>query len=115
MNIDSIDPHFTGKEPNVRAVYDALMGALRKIGPVSESPKQTSIHLDRKNAFAAVSTRKAALILNFRNDYEITSPRLSKVEKFSAHRWMHYMKLEQPGEIDAELVKWLSDAYQIAG
>ncbi len=114
MDIESIDTHFTGKEPNVRVVYDALMGELRKLGPVKESPKQTSIHLDRSTAFAAVSTRKSALILNFRNDYEIKNPRLAKVEKHSAHRWMHYVKLEQPDQIDAELIQWLSDAYALA-
>ena len=59
----TIREHFEGKDPKVRAAYEAIVTASRHFGPMLESPKKTSIHLDRKSAFAGVATRKAALIV----------------------------------------------------
>lgn len=115
MNIESVKPHFDGKEPQVRAVYDRLLAALRAVGPVKESPKSTSIHLDNAYGFAGVNTRKNYLLLNFRTDYRIENPRVTKVEQHSARRFMHTVRLEKEADIDVELLKWLKDAYQLAG
>ena len=41
----TVDDHFAGKSPQVRKVYERLLDLLEKIGPVSEEPKKTSIHL----------------------------------------------------------------------
>jgi len=115
MDIESVDRHFVGKEPNVRVVYDRLLAGLRKFGPVKESPKQTSIHLDNASGFAGVNTRKSYLLLNFRTDYKVESSRITKIEQHSARRWMHTVRLESESDVDAELLKWLRDAYSLAG
>lgn len=114
-DIASVDIHFQGKEPNVRAVYDCLMLRLHELGPVTASPKQTSIHLDRTTGFAGINTRKSYLLLNFRTDYQVESPRITKVEKHSARRFMHTVKLQSETDVDDELLGWLRDAYELAG
>ena len=114
-NIDSIEMHFQGKDPQVRVVYDRLLSRLRELGPVSESPKQTSIHLDRASGFAGISTRKSYLLLNFRTDYKVDNPRIIKLEQHSARRFMHTVRLQSEAEVDDELLGWLRDAYEIAG
>jgi hypothetical protein len=114
-DIDSIDSHFQGKEPQVRAIYDCLLSRLREIGPVSEAPKQTSIHLDRASGFAGINTRKSYLLLNFRTSYPVENPRITKLEQHSARRFMHTVKLEHESDVDDELMGWLRDAYEIAG
>jgi hypothetical protein len=113
-NIESIETHFQGKEPQVRAIYDCLLTRLREFGPMTESPKQTSIHLDRANGFAGINTRKSYLLLNFRTDYRIENPRILKVEQHSARRFMHTVKLENESNVDDELIGWLKDAYKLA-
>jgi uncharacterized protein DUF5655 len=115
MDTGSVEAHFAAKDPNVQAVYNRLLAELRKIGPVKESPKQTSIHLDNANGFAGVNTRKSYLLLNFRTDYKIDNPRITKLEQHSARRFMHTVRLAQESEVDAELLKWLKDAYLLAG
>ncbi len=54
----TVDDQFTGKAPNVRAVYDYLVTQLRTFGPVHEEPKKTSIHLANTSGFAGVHMRK---------------------------------------------------------
>jgi len=114
VDIATIEPHFEGKEPIVRAIYDRLIASLKPFGAVKQSPKGTSIHLDNANGFAGVYTRKNYLLLHFRTDYKIEHPRITKIEQQSMRRFMHTVKLEKEGDIDAELLKWLKDAYALA-
>ena len=50
----SVKDHFTNKDPSIRALYDQLLSILQAFGPVTEDPKKTSIHLNRKSALAGV-------------------------------------------------------------
>jgi Domain of unknown function (DUF5655) len=106
--------HFAGREPNVQATYDALLKAARKLGPVEEQPKKTSIHLNRATAFAGVATQKAALVLTLKSATDIRSSRIRKHEQASANRWHVEVKLTTPADVDAELVKWLRSAYEMS-
>ena len=111
----SIDDHFAGREPNVRAIYAALLAAARKLGPVIEEPKKTSIHLVRKTAFAGVATRRDALWLTLKSASDLKSARIHKREKTSASRWHLELRLESPREVDGELKRWLKAAYELSG
>lgn len=111
----TIAQHFTGRDPAVKATYAALLQAARALGPVRQEPKKTSIHLVRTTAFAGVATQRAALILTLKAAADIKSPRIRKHEQASANRWHLDLRLEQPDEVDAELVTWLRAAYALAG
>lgn len=107
----TIESHFTDKSPTVREIYDRLIKALHKFGPVTEEPKKTSIHLVRVSGFAGVSTRKEALWLNIRLDHKIDGSRVHKVEQVLSKRFHNELKLTSPDEVDAELIDWLKEAY----
>jgi hypothetical protein len=107
--------HFEGKEAVVRQIYDRVLKATGKFGPVAEDPKKTSIHLVNKTAFAGVATRKTAMVLTIKSDRKLSSPRIHKSEQTSAQRFHHEVKLTTPAEVDSELVKWLKDAYDLSG
>ena len=110
----TIKSHFEGKDPAVRQIYDRLLKAAGKFGPVVEEPKKTSIHLVNKTAFAGVATRKSAIVLTIKSDRMIPSPRIHKSEQTSAKRFHHEVKLTSSAEVDSELVKWLKDAYALS-
>jgi hypothetical protein len=109
-----VDDQFTGKAPNVRAIYDLLLSRLRTFGPVTEEPKKTSIHLANTSGFAGVHTRKNYLILNIRSDHLIESTRISKSEQVSKSRYHQEVKLESPDDVNAELLEWLEAAYALS-
>ena len=110
----SLDSHFSGKEPIVRAMYDRLLSSLRKFGKIIEEPKKTSIHLVNVSALAGVETRKAYILLNIKADYKINSPRIDKVEQISSKRFHHRVKISSLSEIDNELIGWLHEAYAMS-
>jgi hypothetical protein len=108
------ESHFEGKEPLVREIYNRLMQDLRKLGPVVEDPKKTSIHINHRTALAGVATRKSHLVLTIKSDRKLNSPRIHKSQKTSASRFHHEVKLTSVADVDAELVSWLKDAYALS-
>jgi len=110
----TVKSHFAGKDAAVRQIYDRLLNAMVRFGPVAEEPKKTSIHLTNKTAFAGVATRKSALVLTIKSDRKLSSPRIHKSEQASARRFHHEVKLASPAEVDSELVRWLKDAYELS-
>ena len=110
----TVRSHFEGKDASVRQIYDRLLKAAEKFGPVAEEPKKTSIHLMNKTAFAGIATRRSAVVLTIKSDRKIQSPRSHKSEQTSARRFHHEVKLTSPAEVDSELVKWLKNAYELS-
>jgi len=114
-NGHTVKEHFENRAPEVKATYAAILNAAKKLGPVKEEAKKTSIHLVRKSAFAGVATRKSALILTLKSDSDVTSSRVMKREQASANRWHVEIKLEEPKQVDREILAWLEKAYALAG
>ena len=110
----TVRQHFEGKEPAVRQTYDHILKALKRIGPVVEDPKKTSIHIVNTTALAGVATRQDYLILTIKSDRKLASPRVFKSEQTSAARYHHEVKLASPDEVDEELVGWLKAAYTLS-
>ena len=111
----AIAAHFRDRAPNVVATYAALIQAAQALGPMTEEPKKTSIHLVRQSAFAGVATQRAALVLTLKSATDLTSSRVRRHERASAHRWHLEVRLTEPSEIDTELRRWLAAAYALAG
>ena len=111
----TVTSHFRGREPSVRATYDAILKAARSLGSVREEAKKTSIHLCRSTAFAEIAARRSALVLTLKSARDIAHPRIRKREQASTHRWHVEIKLEKPSEVDAQLKQWLAEAYGLSG
>jgi hypothetical protein len=111
----TVDQHFEGRAPAVKATYLAILKAAKKLGPFTEDAKKTSIHLNRKSAFAGIATRKDALILTVKSTKALDSARIVKREQTSAKRWHVEVRLDAPKDVDAQVRDWLAAAYEISG
>lgn len=111
----SVEEHFVKAAPAVREVYDTVVRSAREFGPVEEDPKKTSIHLNRKSAFAAARIRRDFLILTLKSTADIKSDRISKREQISANRWYLETKLRTAADVDVEIKKWLREGYDLSG
>jgi hypothetical protein len=110
----TIEQHFDRADPTVRAVYETILETARRFGPVIEDPKKTSIHLNRRTAFAGVSTRKTALILTFKSTSNVDDDRILRREQMSANRWYLHVRLEKPRDVNATVAAWLEKSYALA-
>jgi hypothetical protein len=110
----TVDEHFVDKSDGLRAVYDRLVSVAETFGPVEQDPKKTSIHLNRRTAFAGVAVRKGHIVLTIKSDRPLDSPRVFKSEQTSAKRFHHEVKVAAVKELDAELRGWLKAAYDLS-
>ena len=65
------------------------------------------------SGFAGVYSRKNYLLLKIHTNFEIESERIQKIEKISANRFKHIVKLEKLNDVDKELISWLKSAYEL--
>jgi len=110
----TVEDHFIGKADDLRDLYDRLIALAEKLGPVEQDPKKTSIHLNRKTAFAGIAVRKEYLVITIKADRPFDSPRVFKSEQTSAKRFHHEVKLSKAKDLDAELKGWLKEAYELS-
>ena len=110
----TVRTHFQDREVVVREIYDQLLKKTRQFGPIVEEPKKTSIHLVHRTAFAGVATRKNSINLTIKGDRKLSSPRIHKTEQVSTKRFHHEVKLTSPADVDAQLVGWLKEAYELS-
>ena len=99
-----------------RVVYDALLKAMRGLGPVEIEPKKTCVHVVAERdgtAFAGIHPRKNGVLLTLRTETAIASPRVRKTEQASRNRHHNDLLVSAPAEIDAELKRWLNAAYTL--
>ena len=104
---------FDKSDPAVRATYERLLLRVRRIGPVVAEEKKTSIHLKGRAAFAGVHPLKSRLDLNIVSAAPIADRRVVKREQISASRYHNVVSLSSPRDIDAQLVGWLTAAYEL--
>jgi hypothetical protein len=110
----SIAHHFSNKDPIVKEIYDTILNAAKELGAVREDAKKTSIHLVNNSPFAGIATRKSYLILTVKSKTDLKSSRIARREQASASRWHLEIKLESPGSVDTEVIKWLKASYEIS-
>ena len=60
----TLKDHFVARSPEVKATYEAILQAVRKLGPVEEQVKKTSIHLVRRSAFAGIIAERTGFKKN---------------------------------------------------
>jgi hypothetical protein len=109
----SLARHFKGKRPEIRALFDAVVAAIRKIGPVRVLPEKTRIAFQVRMSFAQVTPRQQWLDGHVVLSRRLASPRFRKVETFSPRNHLHAFRLSDLREIDDEFRAWLMEAYRV--
>jgi len=107
------DP-FATVDPSTRTLYSSLLEAAAKLGKFDTEMKKTCVHLVRKSAFAGVHPRKKHLNVTIKATRAFDDPRVFKSDQVSKSRWHHDVRLESPEQIDAQLLGWLKEAYEIS-
>lgn len=114
LHVYTLANHLDGRAPSVRATYDCIIALLESFGPLTIEPKKTTIHLVHRTALGGIVTRKENLLLEFKSDVPIDSPRITVSDHVSRSRYHHTVRLSSPDEVDAEIATWLRAAYDLS-
>jgi hypothetical protein len=111
--LGDLDRHFVGTEPAVRAAFDALVAAVRALGPVEVLAEKSRIALHVRMSFAALMPRRRWLDGHLILARAVPSRRFRKVETYSPRNVLHAFRLTAPEEVDAEFRAFLAEAYEV--
>lgn len=101
------------KSPTSQTTYAKLISAISELGPFEVEEKKASLHLTHGRAFAGVHPRAKGILLNLVFDAPLKNPRVHRSEQVSANRHHVEFKLEDPADVDAQLVTWIKQAYSL--
>ena len=107
-----VEAQYEGKE-SLKPIYDAIVAAVNKFGSdVEISPKKAYVSLRRNKQFAIIqpSTKTRVDVGINLKDAE-TGERLEKAGSFNS-MVSHRVRLSDKKDVNAELKKWLKQAYQ---
>lgn len=112
---EKVDQHFSGAKERWRKAYDGLMDKLRALGEdVGVAPTNSYISIVRKDKkFAIVQVTADRLDIGIKLK---GAPAEGRFEEAGAWNAMvtHRVKIDDPKQINAEVIKWLTQAYEKA-
>lgn len=109
----SLEPHFLGKDPAVRALFEAVRRAVEAAGPVTVIPEKTRIASQVRMSFAQVTPRRAWLDGHFVFARRLPHTRFRRIDTISPRNHVHHFRVTDPREIDAEFKAWIREAYEV--
>jgi hypothetical protein len=105
--------HFDGR-PELLAIYERLLGALRERGPVVENVTKSRISFQTRMRFAGIERpRRDHLVATFVLTRPVASERLWRVEPLAPYYYVHRVRLYRPEDVDGELMAWMDEARQV--
>jgi hypothetical protein len=108
-----LEDHFRGKSPEVRVLFEAVLAAVRAVGPVTVLPEKTRIAFHVRMSFAQVTPHRAWLDGHVVLARRLESPRFRSIQTISPRNHVHAFRLESRAEVDAEFRRWLAEAYAV--
>ena len=111
---DPLDAIYAGTKASLRPLHDAVIAAVRRLGPFEEAPKKAYISLRRKKQFAMVgpATKDSVEIgLNAKD----LQPHARLKMQAPGGMCQATTRVTSAAEVDALLQGWLKQAYDAAG
>lgn len=110
---DPIDAMFA-KRPEAKLVFEVLMPTIESFGTdVDVAPKKGYLSVRRTKQFAILQPAAGRLDVGIQLKGVASTNRLEASGSFNA-MLSHRVRVTSPDEIDAELLGWLRDAYNLA-
>jgi hypothetical protein len=105
--------HFDGR-PELLAIHDRLLGALRERGPVAENVTKSRISFQTRMRFAGIERpRRDHLVATFVLTRPLASERPWRVEPLAPYYYVHRVRLYSPDDVDDELMAWMDEARSV--
>lgn len=109
----TLDHHFRGKPPGIRALYREVAAAVRSIGPVRVLPEKTRIAFQVRMSFAQITPRRRWLEGHVLLARRLEHPRFRSIQTFSPRNHVHTFRIESAADIDDDFRAWLREAYLV--
>jgi hypothetical protein len=107
----TVDAAFAGRPPWARAIYDAIAGHVRSLGPVHEDAVSVGVFLKSDRKLAEVRPRSRDVSLALYLPRLVRDRRIAKVFGPSGPRVVHVILLRGAADVDDQVRAWLTEAF----
>jgi hypothetical protein len=104
--------HFAG-QPALRRLFARYAALVRRNGPVTIIPQKTRIVFQGRVRFAGAIVRKGWIEGGMWLRRRVADPRFHRIETYSRSDFGHYFRLARPADLDAQLARYLAEAYAV--
>ncbi len=110
---DLIAIQYAGPKADLKPIYDALIAKVTKFGKdVEIAPKKAYVSLRRSKQFGIIQpSTKTRVDVGINLKGVASTDRLEKAGSFNS-MVSHRVRLEKKGDVNAELIGWLKQAYE---
>jgi Domain of unknown function (DUF5655) len=110
----TVEDFLSDQGPRARQLFAALVDAALLVGNVGLAPVKTRVGIQARMIFASINRLSedgldAHVVLARRLEH----PRFHKIESFSPRNHAHHFRVEQPSDVNAEVIAWLREAYAV--
>lgn len=101
-----------GKDEKVVCLFRAFAEAVNSCGPLRVHPTKSRIAFIARMTFASATLKRDGLDIGIMLPYRSHSPRFHKFFP-SGDGGVHYLRVNDPGQLDDEVRGWLAEAYRV--
>jgi hypothetical protein len=106
----TVDQLLDGKPQEIVELYERLDDLIRRCGEVVVAPTKTRILNKVRTVFASVAVSKNWLDVVFVLDRRLKHRRIKKAQE-EYPGIVHFLRIENENDLDADLTSWLREAY----
>lgn len=107
----TVAEYFRTGPPFERPVFEAVMAAVKPLGPVHVEPVSVGIFLKRAGRFAQLRPMTKWVALSFSLRRQVHHPLITRKPLAHGDRWYHVINLKDPADLDDQIADWLAEAY----
>ncbi len=108
-----LDHHFSGKPPEIRALFDAFLARIEALGPVTVLPQKTRIAFHVRMSFAQLTPKQGwidgHLVLAEKREH----PLIHRYRRFSPRNHLHEFRLRTQAELTPDFEALIAEAYAV--
>jgi Domain of unknown function (DUF5655) len=108
-----LDEVFEGRPPVQRELYDVMLAHLESLGGVHADAVRVGVFWKTDRKLAEIRPMARALSVQLTLPREVDTP-ITRVLRASSEKFVHIIRVNDPDEIDDELLGWLTEAYDYA-
>ena len=109
----TLEAHFAGRPPEIRALYEALLERVRACGPVTVLPEKTRIAFAARMSFAVAVPRRAWLDGHLVLARRVESPLFRRIDSLSPRNHVHHFRLHTAADLTPAFDTLLREAYAV--
>ena len=117
----TVEGFFEGQPKSLR-LFEAVRQAIEAIGPAEIRVTKSQVAFRRRKNFAIVwrpeqylKRPAAPLVLTLSFRQRDPSPRWKEITEVAPGRFTHHLELYRVKDVDAEVKRWLREAWEAAG